>query len=272
MKTVLLSSLIGVFFLTSCSTAYKAGQTPDDVYFSPGRAVGDEEYSNNRNREEYQEYTGSQDDAYLRRKVANRNRWSSIDDFSYWNDCRYSFAPLTFNHFNSFYNCFSCPTFNTWGHPFFPLNGGWGFGGGFGGFGGWNGIGGWNSFGGFGWNNPFFTLINYSSPRFSGGSPSLNALSAARNRTYNNANGFSYFNKQTGTVGNTNRSFGSLMRTVISPSGGGYESGSYSRPSRSFGSSGVGSSSAPSSSAGGFSGGFGSVGSSAGGGRGGRGN
>jgi len=128
MKTVLLSSLIGVFFLTSCSTAYKAGQTPDDVYFSPGRTVGDEEYSNNRNREEYQEYTGSQDDAYLRRKVANRNRWSSIDDFSYWNDCRYSFAPLTFNHFNSFYNCFTCPTFNTWGHPFFPLNGGWGFG------------------------------------------------------------------------------------------------------------------------------------------------
>ena len=265
MKTVLLSSLVGVIFLTSC-TAYKAGQTPDDVYFSPGRAVGEEEYTNNRNREEYQEYMGSQDDAYLRRKVANRNRWSSIDDFSYWNDCRYNFTPLTFNHFNSFYNCFTCPTLNSWGHPFFPLNGGWGF------TGGWGGFGGWNMFGGFGWNNPYFTLINYSTPKFSGGSPSLNALSAARNRSFNNNNGYSFINKQNGTSGSTNRSFGSLMRTVIAPAGGGYEGGSYSRPSRSFSNSGVGSTSAPSSSAGGFSGGFGSAGSSASGGRGGRGN
>lgn len=265
MKTVLLSSLVGVIFLTSC-TAYKAGQTPDDVYFSPGRAVGEEEYTNNRNREEYQEYMGSQDDAYLRRKVANRNRWSSIDDFSYWNDCRYNFTPLTFNHFNSFYNCFTCPTLNSWGHPYFPLNGGWGF------TGGWGGFGGWNMFGGFGWNNPYFTLINYSTPKFSGGSPSLNALSAARNRSFNNNNGYSFINKQNGTSGSTNRSFGSLMRTVIAPAGGGYEGGSYSRPSRSFSNSGVGSNSAPSSSAGGFSGGFGSAGSSASGGRGGRGN
>jgi hypothetical protein len=267
MKTVWVSSLVGVLFLTSCSTAYRAGQTPDDIYFSPGKTVGVEDNRNNRNREEYQEYMGSQDDAYLRRKVANRSRWSSIDDFSYWNDCRYSFAPMNFSRFNSFYNCFTCPTFNNWGHPFFPMNGGLGFTGGMGGF------GGWNMFGGLGWNNPYFTLINYSTPKFSVGSPSLGALSAARNRAYNNTNSSTYFlNRQNSNTGNSGRSFGSLMRTVFSPSGGGYDGGTYGRATRSFDNSSRFGSSAPSSSAGGFSGGFGSVGSSAGGGRGGRGN
>jgi len=270
MKTTLLSSLFGVLLLTSCSTAYRAGQTPDDVYFSPGKQVGGEEYATNRKeQEEYQDYISSQDDAYLRRLVNNRNRWSSIDDFSYWNDCRYSFAPMSFNHFNSFYNCFTCPTFNAWGHPFFPLTGGWGFNGAF--FN-WNLMGGWYGLGGgLGWNNPFFTVINYGSPKFSAGygPSSMSNLSAARNRSYNNSN---YSNFQNGGTGNTSRSFGSLMRSVFSPAGGGYDGGTYSRPVRSFGSGSSGTFSAPSSSAGGFSGGFGSVGSSASGGRGGRGN
>jgi hypothetical protein len=271
MKTLSLYTLVvGVLMLSSCSTAYKAGQTPDDIYFSPGKAVGGEEYNTKRNnREEYQDYTGSQDDAYLRRKVTNRNRWSAIDDFSYWNDCRYNFFPTTFSHFNSFYNCFTCPSFNNWGHPFMPLNGGglgFGFGAGFGGWGGWGG--------GFGWNNPFFTLINYSTPNFSRGSVSLSNLNAARNRNFNNTNSVNFLPKPGVANPSSNRSFGSLMRTVFSPAGNGYAGSTYSRPSRSFGNSGssMGSSSAPSSSAGGFSGGFGSAGSSAGGGRGGRGN
>jgi len=96
-----------VLLLSSCSTAYRAGQTPDDVYYSPGSTAGGEKKVNkqrSRDEQEYQEYISSQDDAYLRRKVTNRNRWSTIDDFSYWNDCRYNFFPSTFNYFNPFFS------------------------------------------------------------------------------------------------------------------------------------------------------------------------
>ena len=104
-----------VLLLSSCSTAYRAGQTPDDVYYSPGSTAGGEEKvkkQRSRDDQEYQEYISSQDDAYLRRKVTNRNRWSTIDDFSYWNDCRYNFFPSTFNYFNPYFSCFTCNTFN----------------------------------------------------------------------------------------------------------------------------------------------------------------
>jgi hypothetical protein len=108
-----------VLLLSSCSTAYQAGQTPDDVYYSPGAVTGGEERvkkQKSRDDQQYQEYISSQDDAYLRRKVTNRSRWSSIDDFSYWNDCRYNFFPSTFNYFNPYFSCFTCNTFN----PFRP--------------------------------------------------------------------------------------------------------------------------------------------------------
>jgi hypothetical protein len=46
--------------------------------------------------EEYQDYQSYQDDRYLRLKVANRNRWSTIDDWGYWNDPRFNNAFLYF--------------------------------------------------------------------------------------------------------------------------------------------------------------------------------
>jgi hypothetical protein len=253
-----------VLLLSSCSTAYRAGQTPDDVYYSPGSTAGGEEKVNkqrSRDDQEYQEYISSQDDAYLRRKVTNRNRWSSIDDFSYWNDCRYNFFPSTFNYFNPYFSCFTCNTFN-------PFNGGNFLGGGFGG-----GFG--SGFGfapSFGWNNPYYTLVYYGTPNFKGGggSVSTNNLAAARNKSINNNNNNYYSLPKGGINNNASRtpSFGNLMKTVFTPSGE-----SYDRASRSFSSnSSGGSMPATSSSAGGNSGGFGSVGSSAGGGRGGRNN
>jgi hypothetical protein len=259
--------VIGLVVLLSSCTAYKAGQTPDDVYYSPSAAArgGEETVRKQRGREEqeYQEYISSQDDAYLRRKVTNRNRWSTIDDFSYWNDCRYSFFPTTFNHFNPYFSCLSCNTFNpyfNWGHSFMgggmngSIFGGFGFG---------------NS---FGWNNPYYTLVHYGTPNFKGGggTVSVNNLSAARNKSYNNSNYYS-LPKGSSSTNSRGQSFGNLMKTVFTPAANGYQAGSYDRASRSFsGSSSGGSMPATSSSAGGNSGGFGSVGSSAGGGRGGR--
>ena len=124
----------------------------------------------------------------------------------------------------------------------------------------------------FGWNNPYYTLVHYGTPNFKGGggTVSVNNLSAARNKSYNNSKYYS-LPKGSSSTNSRGQSFGNLMKTVFTTAANGYQAGSYDRASRSFsGSSSGGSMPATSSSAGGNSGGFGSVGSSAGGGRGGR--
>ena len=86
-----------VLFAGSCTTAFKSGQTPDDVYFSPERkAAGGNEYVQTNREDEYrpsQERRSSRvdnddyaydDERYLRMKVRNRNRWSDLD--YYYND------------------------------------------------------------------------------------------------------------------------------------------------------------------------------------------
>lgn len=84
-------SAIGLL-LTGCSAAYKSGQTPDDVYYSSNPkaaavAVRHEEPNNeayNSTDEGYQSYFSSEEDNYLKMKVANGGRWNSIDDYDYW--------------------------------------------------------------------------------------------------------------------------------------------------------------------------------------------
>ncbi len=88
---ILLLALIAVLALGSCTTAYKTGQTPDDVYYSPARA--EEEYvsverKNDRRYEGTEEYY---DDRYLRMKVRNRYRWSELDDWYYFGN-RYHYG------------------------------------------------------------------------------------------------------------------------------------------------------------------------------------
>ena len=264
MKPLSLLGLGLVVLLSSCSTAYQSAQTPDDVYYSPGATVERaERVRNSRSRDEqqYQEYISSQDDAYLRRKVANRSRWSSIDDFSYWNDCRYTFYPSTYNYFNPYFSCFNCISYN-------PFLGGHYFGTGFTGS-----IGHYPS---LGWGNPYYTLIYYGNPNYKGGSGTVSSsnLAGARNKTYYNFNDNQYPSFKNGSQNNSRgETFGSLIKTVFTPAGNGYESSSVDRAVRTFGgNSSGGSMPATSSSAGGNSGGFGSTGSSAGTGRGGRNN
>ena len=54
--------VIGLVVLLSSCTAYRAGQTPDDVYYSPGVTRGGEETvrkQRGREEQEYQEYISS---------------------------------------------------------------------------------------------------------------------------------------------------------------------------------------------------------------------
>lgn len=269
MKKIVLSAFVAATLLSGCSTAYQIGQTPDDVYFSPGQEVETYASNNKNNEERYQEYVSTMDDRYLRMRVANRNRWSTIDNFSYWNDMRYDFSPYSFNHFNSF---------NPWIlDPFsFNLNP-WSIGFGFRpGINAWNNFygGGWNGgiFGNrMGWGNPMFSVLNYANPKFI--TPSYNAgsnLSALRNRSYNNSNNLKSGNWYAPGGTNSSNNFGNLVKRVFaSPSTPGGSATTYDRSIRTFGNSSNGTP-ATSSSAGGASGGFKSTGSSTSTGRGGR--
>src|SRR5829696_5424018 len=95
MRTSILHLALVAVVFSSCTSSYKTGQTPDDVYFSPARPqdeyvrVDDREEDDRRNPEEvYLE------DRYLRMKVQNRTRWSDLDDYSY--NRRYNYT---------YYNC-----------------------------------------------------------------------------------------------------------------------------------------------------------------------
>src|SRR5688572_32406068 len=115
---------LGVMALTSCSTAYKAGQTPDDVYYSPGKeqeayvnteSRGDryrnaDEYRNYDNSNEY--YNSYRDDRFLRLRIANRSRWSDFNYYAMMDTYgRYNYSLFSpwnsYYYWNSFYNPYS---------------------------------------------------------------------------------------------------------------------------------------------------------------------
>ena len=123
MKTRILLLAISAAFFSSCGTMYKSGQTPDDVYYSPGReqtAIVKNDEENEKYRNSSDQYT---DESYLRMKSGNR-RWSAFDeDYMYWNN-------PTWN---------SQLAFNSWGNSFYGMGFGTGYGAGnfhlgFGGF------------------------------------------------------------------------------------------------------------------------------------------
>ncbi|MEO8174174.1 MAG: hypothetical protein ABI581_13865 [Sediminibacterium sp.] len=264
MKRILLLSAISMGLLSSCSTAFKAGQTPDDVYFSPGREVASsdrEERVQKEDEAQYQEYISSLDDRYLRMKVANRSRWSTIDNFDYWYDSRYDFNSYSYD-----YNGYG---YNTW-NPNWNRSIGYGYRSYYPGYG----------YGGIGWSSPVYTVIGYTNPKFVGGGyTSGSNITAYKNRTYNN-NNYGYKDPKTGAFvpGSNGSSFGNLLKRVFSSS---ETTQSYDRPARTFDQPANNASRTPttptpppatSSNAGGSSGGYGSTGSSTSTGRGGRGN
>ncbi len=102
MKSTILLLALAAASLSSCVTAYKTGQTPDDVYFSP--APPQDEYVSVDNNDD-RKYSGDAeyyDDRYLRMKVHNRAQWSTLDDWNYYN-YRYDYS-----------------MYNDWNNPWSP--------------------------------------------------------------------------------------------------------------------------------------------------------
>ena len=65
---------------SSCTTAYKTGQTPDDVYYSPARYAND--HSRSDSNENKTVYNNSLDGYEIQTGVHNR-RWRRYHDYDY---------------------------------------------------------------------------------------------------------------------------------------------------------------------------------------------
>ena len=138
--------------VSSCSTMYKSGQTPDDLYYSPApqqRIANNDNnddgyYSDNQSNQEYvnvqtdQDRTAyNSDDNYLRMKVRNRAMWSAFDDYAMYSPYYGSSFGLGFGYNPySFYSPFSSLYYSPYSY--------------YGGLG-WGGLYGYNSF-----YNPYF--------------------------------------------------------------------------------------------------------------------
>ncbi len=217
MRSSILLLVLSAIVLGSCTSAYKTGQTPDDVYFSPQRSQNEYvDVKDNDNR-----YNGSDDqyyeDEYLRMKVHNRLVWSQLDDYYYSPGYNYGYYnSLDWNnpwsgstYWNYYYNPYCSPVFITsktsmvYNHPrVFNLNT---------------------------YTNNQTTSSNYSRSKNGSG-------------TYNN--GFNTYNRPVRMVGvgssnNSGSSTGNFLRNIFNSgsSNNNNSNSSFSNPSRSSSSS-----------------------------------
>ena len=109
MKRQILLLAITAAALSSCTTAYKSGQTPDDVYFSPARPQ--DEYVQVKEKDEYRYDDEYYDDRYLRMKVQNRTRWDYLDDWYSYD--RYGYR------YNYYYGTYYNP-YTSWNYYYNP--------------------------------------------------------------------------------------------------------------------------------------------------------
>ncbi|MCE3282767.1 MAG: hypothetical protein K0Q66_1504 [Chitinophagaceae bacterium] len=232
MKDKFLPILLASTILVSCSSVYRSGQTPDDVYYSPAREVVKTE-EKEEEKEKVEEPTARADDQYLKIKVRNRYRWEGIDDYSYWNDTRYNHCHCQCN----------------------PGSYGYGYG--------YNSNYYYNPIRYNNWNSPYYPIVRYTNPKLINGSTTATNIKAYGNNSYNN-------NNSSTKPKNTSTSAGSFIKRVLTSSGSSVDR--TERTFSGSNSSGTSTSTGTSSSAGGKSGGYGSSGSSSSGGRGGRGN
>lgn len=85
--------------ISSCSTAYKSGQTPDDVYYSPARVVDE----NVEHRQDVSKKTVDFEERQIRMAVYDR-RWRDFND-----DYNYRYDPYTYGYgYGYYYNPYYC--------------------------------------------------------------------------------------------------------------------------------------------------------------------
>lgn len=111
MKLQILLLAFSAAALGSCTTSYKTGQTPDDVYYSPARPQDEYVRVEQNDDRQYRYDDEYYDDRYLRMKVQNRSRWSELNDWYYYD--RYSYSH------NYYYGSYNNP-YNSWNYYYNP--------------------------------------------------------------------------------------------------------------------------------------------------------
>jgi len=180
--------------ITSCST-YKAGQTPDDVYYSPARELSVKKETTREDK--YEDVARNEDDQYLRMKVRNYRRWSTIDDYDYWYDSRYDHCAC--NCYPRNYGWNSGYQYNT----YYPR---WYHGS---------------------YYSPSYPIVFYKNPKVYTGTTGKANLTSYKNYTYNNTNGT--YNPKNPGASNNNFNLGNVIKVLTTPSGSSVE-----RPARTF--------------------------------------
>jgi hypothetical protein len=163
MKKNLLYLLLAGALFTSCSSAYRTSQTPDDVYYSPAKKIipADQYDAYNSTSDNY----NSSDDEYLRMKVQDHQRWSAIDDYDYWYDSRYYN-----NNYYSPYSSYISLGVGFGSYPYYTsYNPYW--------------YNPWHS-----WYSPYYTVVYYKNPTVYYQSANRHNVAGYNNRNYNNYN------------------------------------------------------------------------------------
>jgi len=255
MKSSIVIFSIAAIALSSCSSVYRTAQTPDDIYYSPGREAAESyvqvDNQNDRAGRYRTEEAGSgdyytPDDRVLRMKVRNPQMWSAFDDYGY--------GGLGYSGLG--YGGYGGCGMGYGGYGYSGLGYGMGYGGfGYGGLGysglglgiGYGGLGfGYNNFYNnyYGWNsiyNPYYG-IGYIGNKTAG--PNTRARSfnpnTYSNRTYNSTNASRANTTRPGTYrpagqngyNNTNtNTLGTSIRRVFSGSGSGSNNSNANRGS-----------------------------------------
>lgn len=101
-KTLLVALSVAAF--SSCSTAYKTSQTPDDVYYSPARIIEKE----NRSEKKEQARYDAKDDYEITMSIRD-HRWRDFrDDYEYRN------SPYNYTVCNCNYGYYYNPYYYPW--------------------------------------------------------------------------------------------------------------------------------------------------------------
>jgi hypothetical protein len=105
MNTKILLFAIFATVFASCNTAYKSGQTPDDVYFSPARVV---EEDTKKEEQKDQATTESIEDREIRMKIRDR-RWRDLNN-DYECNCSCNYHPYKYGYsYGYYYNPYYYP-------------------------------------------------------------------------------------------------------------------------------------------------------------------
>ncbi|HEX2684295.1 MAG TPA: hypothetical protein VHL77_10195 [Ferruginibacter sp.] len=106
MQSKILLFVLSIIVFSSCSTAYKTGQTPDDVYYSPARVIVKED----RNDKDEQVKKYRKDDYEITMSIRDR-RWRDFRDDYEYNNSPYNY---TFCNCNCNYGYYYNPYYYPW--------------------------------------------------------------------------------------------------------------------------------------------------------------